>query len=154
MQTQLLYKQASLLGLGGFSLWTGGGVAFPLGRWGDQADLVLEKMRNRFVIMSFLLLLPVFVSLFLQECVRREAMSPSSPASPYTGASQLPLLHASSQGQAQARHLKHNNTLMGQVRSHFGLKEKCSKGKSSPVGRLHSFIHCMLAAHFRPNQPF
>ena len=103
MQTHLLYKQASLLGPDGFSLWTGGGVAFRLGRWGDQADLVLEKMRTRFVIMSSLLLLAGFGSPFLQECAHREVMSPSSPASLHTGAGQFPLLHVNShymQGQA------------------------------------------------------
>lgn len=46
MQTHLLCKQASLLDPDGFSLWTGGGVAFLLGRWGYQADLVLKKYEN------------------------------------------------------------------------------------------------------------
>lgn len=46
MQTHLLCKQASLLDPDGFSLWTGGGEAFLLGRWGYQADLVLKKYEN------------------------------------------------------------------------------------------------------------
>lgn len=88
-------------------------MAFLLGRWVIKAYLVLEKMRTGFAIKSFLLLLAVFGSLFLQEYVCRGAMCPSSPASLHTGASWFSLLHASSQGQAQARHLKHSNTLMG-----------------------------------------
>jgi len=99
MQTHLLYKQASLLVPDGFCLRTGGGgVAFLLGRWGGQADLVLENMRTRFVIMSFLLLLAVLALCSYRSVCARGAMSPSSPASLHTAASWFPLLHASSQG--------------------------------------------------------
>lgn len=43
-------------------------MAFLLGRWGDQADLVLEKVRSGFVIMSFLLLLAGFGSVLTGVC--------------------------------------------------------------------------------------
>lgn len=103
MQTHLLYKQASLLGPDGFSLWAGGGVAFLLGRWGDQADLVLEKVRTGFVIMSFLLLLAGFGSVLTGVCTEGsdEPQEPCLP--PLPGVSQFLLLHTSShdvQGQA------------------------------------------------------
>lgn len=74
MQTHLLYKQPSLLGPDGFSLWTGGGMAFFLGRRGD---LVLEKRRAEFLIMSCLLLLAGFGSLILQGCAAADLPHPS-----------------------------------------------------------------------------
>lgn len=76
MQTHLLYKQASLLGPDGFSLWTGGGIAFLLGRWGDQADLVLVKMRSGFLIMSSLPLLAGFGSLPYTVVTQQPCLTP------------------------------------------------------------------------------
>lgn len=70
MQTHLLYKQAFLLDPDRFSLWTGGGVALILGRWGYQADMVSENRRIRFVVMFFYL--SGFGCLFLVECAHSD----------------------------------------------------------------------------------
>lgn len=77
-------------------------------------------------------------------------MSPSSAALLHTSASLFPTVHWPLIV-ARVRYPKHNTALMAQTWSQFGLK---SVQKPGPVGRLHSLMCCLVAAHFRPNQHF
>lgn len=43
-------------------------MAFILGRWSDQVDPILEKMKSRFIVCVITFLLSAFGFLFLQKC--------------------------------------------------------------------------------------